>query len=232
MPSKTSKNCCTTECPPLEGVQMPLSPRPLLIASLGNPGSTYAHTLHSAGHTLIGAVAQQLGFTSFQKSPSLGKAPVSRPHPSSSTWPNGASDWTLWQSPSLMNISGRGLSQAFRAWQNGEGASESTKSDVAQLRKERGLLILLHDDLDLPLGQLKIRRGDSSARGQNGVKSAQGNMWGTPFHRIAIGIGRPVSRTSGDVSQWVLRKMTREERERVEGRAQECVELLKSLERK
>ena len=134
-----------------------------------------------------------------------------------------------------MNISGRPVSQAWKAWQTGEPApAYLSKTEAAQLRQDRGVLVILHDELDMPLGQLKQKNAGVSARGHNGVKSIQAALPKTPFVRIAVGIGRPKGRGAkepGVVSNWVLRKMTREEREKIEGKAGECVQMLKQIEK-
>ncbi|KAF2238709.1 peptidyl-tRNA hydrolase [Viridothelium virens] len=213
---------------------MPPLPRPLLIASLGNPGSTYANTLHSAGHTLLAAIAQYLNYLPFKRERVLADAPTSRRWPSAADNLNDVVDWTLWQSPSLMNVSGRPVSTAWKAWQRGAVTTTSQLDGNESVRKDRGLLVLLHDELDMPLGQLKQKKAGVSARGHNGVRSVQAALPKTPFVRIAVGIGRPDGRSakeSGVIAKWVLKKMTREERERIEGSAGECVEILKQLGR-
>ena len=88
-------------------------------------------------------------------------------------------------------------------------------------------LIILHDELELPLGQLKVKSGRSSAKGHNGIKSVQASLQGAGlfdrlggnFVRIGVGIGRPVSRERDDVSQFVLGQMTASEKEKIEGAA-------------
>lgn len=213
---------------------MPLSPRPLLIASLGNPGAAYAHTLHSAGHTLLSALAEHLKYLPFARSRVFEKALVSTPYPPSIDPKDRSTDWMLWQSPSYMNNSGRPVSTAWKAWKRGElSPAQVSQSETAQTRADRGLLVLLHDELDRPFGQLKPISAGLSARGHNGVKSVQMALPKTPFVRIAIGIGRPErnhSKESGVISDWVLRKMTREEREKINGSAGECLQILKQLE--
>ena len=78
--------------------------------------------------------------------------------------------------------------------------------------------MVLHDELEGKLGNLKRRVG-GSARGHNGIKSlvgAGGERLGADGRgtmvRIGVGIGRPVSRESEDVSDWVLRNMTAKEK--------------------
>lgn len=187
---------------------------PLLICSVGNPGSAYANTLHSAGHTVLKSLAERLGFSPWSKERTLGNGLVSRP-----AFPMGESDWTLWQSTSLMNISGSGVRSAYTQWSKG-------------LQGGEGRLVVVHDELEKPLGAVNVNlRQGASAKGHNGLKSIMGSLGGAPFVRIGLGVGRPVSRESKDVANYVMRKMTGEERAKVEGSVDEIVLRLKELER-
>ena len=110
-----------------------------------------------------------------------------------------------------MNTSGPALLKAWKNFASIHGLSSSG-------------LIILHDELELPLGQLKVKPGNSSAKGHNGIKSVQTSLQGAGlldrlgqnFLRIGVGIGRPVSREREDVSQFVLGQMTTSEREKIE----------------
>lgn len=182
-------------------------PLPLLICSVGNPGAQYANTLHSAGHTVVNKLAAHLGgYTQFSKDKSMGNGLVSR----------GSGDWTLWQSTSYMNESGKGVRAA---WMN--------FSKMA----EEGRLVIVHDELEKPLGAVSLRTAQGlSAKGHNGIKSILAHLGNTPFARIGIGIGRPTSRQSDDVARYVLRKMDANEKMAVEGCVEEVVKKLRLLE--
>jgi peptidyl-tRNA hydrolase, PTH1 family len=85
---------------------------------------------------------------------------------------------------------------------------------VARLAKSFGKPLLVHDDLDLPLGALRFRT-KGSAGGHNGVASAIAFL-GTPeFPRLKIGIGRPASKD--EVVDWVLTRCEGPDREVFEG---------------
>lgn len=185
---------------------------PLLICSVGNPGSTYANTLHSAGHTVLKKLSERLEFQPYQKSRPHGSGLVSKPLAPSDT------DWTLWQSTSLMNVSGKGVKAAHHTWAQDKPAGE-------------GRLVIVHDEMEKPLGavNLNVRQG-ASAKGHNGLKSIMASIGNVPFVRIGIGIGRPVSRESKDVANYVMRKMTPGERAKIEGSVEEVIAKLKELE--
>ncbi|EME81907.1 uncharacterized protein MYCFIDRAFT_7621, partial [Pseudocercospora fijiensis CIRAD86] len=169
----------------------------LLICSVGNPGAQYANTLHSAGHTVVNQLAAHLGgYPQFSKDKSLGNGLVSK----------GPEDWTLWQSTSYMNESGKGVRAAWMNW---------TKS--LSLADGEGRLVIVHDELEKPLGAVSLRTQQGlSAKGHNGIKSVLAHLGKLPFARIGVGIGRPTSRQSDDVARFVLRKMDPREKEAVE----------------
>lgn len=185
---------------------------PLLICSVGNPGSTFSNTLHSAGHTVMKKLSERLEFQPYQKSRPLGNGLVSKPLAPTD------SDWTLWQSTSLMNVSGKGVKTAHNTWSQDKPDGE-------------GKLVIVHDELEKPLGavNLNVRQG-ASAKGHNGLKSIMSSIGNVPFVRIGIGIGRPVSRESKDVANYVMRKMTPLEKAKIEGSVEEVIAKLKELE--
>jgi PTH1 family peptidyl-tRNA hydrolase len=181
---------------------------PLLICGIGNPGAQYANTLHSAGLTVVKALAARLGYPQFVKDRSFGNGNVSR---------QDERDWMLWQSPSYMNESGKGVAAAFR---------EFSRS------APEGRLVVIYDELERQLGTVTVRTKEgASAKGHNGLKSIMASLGGQNFVRMGVGIGRPLSRESDDVARYVLRKMTEDERKKIEGSVDEVVRRLEELER-
>ena len=166
-----------------------MAPIRLLVCSIGNPGSAYANTLHSAGHTVLNALSSSLSYPSFQNSKAYAGT-VSE-----------GSDFTLWQSPSYMNVSGTPVAKAWKQF-------------VKEGRDAK--LVVVHDELELPLGQVNVKNGSASPKGHNGLKSIKGTV-GPNFMRIGVGIGRPESREPHAVASYVLRKMTPQERFQIEG---------------
>jgi len=112
--------------------------------------------------------------------------------------------------------------------------NESGKS-VSRAMKEYGIpsgnIIVVHDDLEKPLGKIRFKEG-GSANGQNGVKSIMQHAQTSAFPRLRIGIGRPSSRDPAAVSRYVLSKFTREEQSVVEGGVVEsaCDAILQRLD--
>ncbi|KIW70675.1 hypothetical protein PV04_02920 [Phialophora macrospora] len=191
----------------------------LLIASLGNP-PPYHSTRHSVGHIVLKQLASHLNLSPLTKSKLLGYGLVS------SGADVGLPQYTLWQSASMMNISGQGTLKAWKAFTNLHPASE----DVVTA------LVVLHDELESSLGAVKLRRGESSPKGHNGIKSVQSSLksagllssMGDRFIKIGVGIGRPVSREKDDVSAWVLGQLTAAEKGKIEATTESLDAVLKS----
>jgi len=86
-------------------------------------------------------------------------------------------------------------------------SGESVVPLVQFFKLEYYNMIVLHDELDLPLGQIEFKMGGGLA-GHNGLKSIAGLSGTQDFLRLRMGIGRPVY---GDVSSWVLGNFTSDE---------------------
>jgi PTH1 family peptidyl-tRNA hydrolase len=187
----------------------PGNPFPLLICSIGNPGATYANTLHSAGHIVTSYIAQRKSHKPFTKGLS---GLVARPDNTSysfsllggfsktETGGTPEDDWTFWQSTSLMNVSGAGVKRAYNEWLR--DVRRAAGNPAAE-----GRLVVVHDELEASLGKVAIRDGGASPKGHNGLKSCQAHLGGIKWWRVAVGIGRPESRDPNVVSRYVLGKM-------------------------
>lgn len=201
---------------------------PLLVASIGNPGASFANTLHSAGHIVTSSLSHAKNYAPFQKGLS---GLVSRPQPTHLAFSltgfrrvesehDVYEDWTFWQSTSLMNVSGNGVKRAYNEWLR-EIRRQSGESTL------QGRLVVVHDELESALGKVTIRDGAASAKGHNGIKSCQQQLAGVKWWRIGVGIGRPESRDPNVVSKYVLGKMTAFQRSQLEKTA---VPVFKALE--
>jgi PTH1 family peptidyl-tRNA hydrolase len=204
---------------------------PLLVCSIGNPGSAYANTLHSAGHILTSYIAGRKSYKPFTKGLS---GQVSKPDTSTMAFAGivqgfrrteGApvtidEDWTMWQSTSLMNVSGRGVQRAYAEWLQGVRRKYGNA-------KIEGRLVVVHDELESALGKVTVKDGAASSKGHNGLKSCQASLGKTKWWRVGVGIGRPDSREPDVVAKYVLRKMTGNERNALENSA---VGVFKALE--
>lgn len=103
-----------------------------------------------------------------------------------------------------MNVSGAGVAAAWRQFQK-EGRGEQAK------------LVVVHDELELAVGMVKVKQGSASPKGHNGLKSINDSIKGADYTRIGVGIGRPESRDPNVVAGYVLRKMSAQDRAKIEG---------------
>lgn len=125
-----------------------------------------------------------------------------------------------------MNVSGQGTLKAWKAFTSLHPASADAVT----------ALVILHDELESPSGAIKLRRGESSPKGHNGIKSVQSSLksagllpaMGERFIKIGVGIGRPVSREKDDVSAWVLGQLTAAEKAKIEAASESLSAVLNS----
>jgi peptidyl-tRNA hydrolase, PTH1 family len=155
-----------------------------LVAGLGNPGARYAETRHNVGAMVTGRLATRLGGR-FRKVRFL---PIELAEARHGTVPV-----LLTQPGTWMNDSGPPI------------ASLARKRGVAPER-----LVVVHDEIDLPLGAMRIKRGGSTA-GHHGLDSIVAALRSPEFFRIRIGVGRP-SRRDQNVD-FVLDRFSKRERE-------------------
>lgn len=170
---------------------MALAPRKLLICSLGNP-VPYRNTRHSAGHILAELITTSLSYPSFS---------VDRAYGGLVSQPLYDTPYTFFQSPSLMNISGKPVRNAWMRFQ----------AELTPAERERALLVVMHDELEKEMGKVKVKMQGSHG-GHNGVRSCIELIKGE-FVRIGVGIGRPESRGVKAVTTHVLGRVLAWERE-------------------
>ena len=152
-----------------------------ILVGLGNPGPRYAQTRHNCGFALVEALLRLAEREGHVESLNGGKF-------SCKMWsvrlPSLCGTWLAVMPQTFMNLSGQCV-QPLLAWH----------------KLEARHLLVVHDELDIPPGQLRFKLGGGNA-GHNGLKSIT-QMLGTPdFYRLRIGIGRPPYRD--DVTNWVL----------------------------
>ena len=177
-------------------------PRMKVIVGLGNPGREYEATRHNVGWWLVDLLARRWHFEPWKKDgDSL-----------SSTGLVGTKKVKLMKPQTFMNLSGSVLRPALR--RVGFVVAED--------------LLVIVDELAVPAGEFRLRAA-GSAGGHNGLKSVEAHTQTQTYPRLRVGI-RPVDerRAIGDMADFVLHTMPRDERELVEavfGRAAQAVEL-------
>ena len=172
-----------------------------LIVGLGNPGDKYADTRHNAGEWLIARLARRFNLTLNAENKFFGNV--------GKTLMNGKEIRFLVPT-TFMNLSGKAV---------------GALANFYRIKPEE--ILVLHDELDLPPGSVKLKLGGGHG-GHNGLKdivAALGNN--NNFYRLRIGIGHPGHRDL--VAGYVLNKPSPSEREALEkalDEAANCVELL------
>merc|ERR1711881_221595 len=215
--------------PPSLPEPMPLFPSssapkliPVFVASLGNP-QPYLNTLHSAGHTVLTAIAATERYQPWRPF-SGGKLATSTS--SSFSFLSGFSATSssnalpaLWKCGAVMNVSGPAVKKAYAKWKVENGIADG-----------EGRLVIVHDELERELGSVSVRTDHkASARGHNGLKSVMASMPHEKFIRIGVGIGRPASRERDAVSNYVLRKTKPNEVAALEGAAREVSRVIAEI---
>jgi peptidyl-tRNA hydrolase, PTH1 family len=93
-------------------------------------------------------------------------------------------------------------------------AGQSVGPARGDLRVEPGRILVIHDEIDLPFGDIRVRLGGGLA-GHNGLKSLKAALGTADFHRVRIGVGRPPTTDPDRVAAYVLGKF-REPRDEVQ----------------
>ncbi len=171
-----------------------------LIVGLGNPGTEYERTRHNVGFWWVDGAARKLGASLKHDRAYHGLlARVNRPE--------GA--LFLLEPQTYMNLSGKSVAALARFF-------KIAASDI----------LIVHDEIDLPPGQMKLKLGGGVA-GHNGLKDLQAVLGSADFWRLRIGVGHPGNRD--EVADWVLRKPSPEHRELIESCVERSLDALELL---
>lgn len=169
-----------------------------LVVGLGNPGAAYAHTKHNVGFEVTDQLASRWHVRLDKKK--LGGLLAETTFADKRV--------VLCQPQTFMNLSGECVSQLVRWY----------KTPLERL-------LVVYDDIDLPVAHLRMRQSGSAGT-HNGMRSIIGQLPGQNFPRLRVGVGAPPP--GWDLVRWVLaRCQTREEQSAMDEafqRAAECVE--------
>ncbi len=169
-----------------------------LIVGLGNPGERYALTRHNLGARVVEAAASRWAVTLRPAGP------------------------TVWQRGRVGSYE---VALASRlTWMNQAGLAVKGLLDELALSPQD--LVLVHDDLDLAPGRLRIKRLGGSG-GHNGVLSILTALETSQFCRLKVGIGRPAP--GEDSAEYVLAPFSPEERALVDSTVEQAVLALECL---
>ena len=172
-----------------------------VIVGLGNPGEKYERTRHNAGYWWVDAIA-------------AAKHAAWKRETKFSGWTTrieeGGHDFWLLKPATYMNESGRSVAALLRFY-----------------RIEPGNLLVVHDELDLPPGTVKLKKGGGTG-GHNGLTDIVEHLGTKDFWRLRVGIGHPGDKNK--VADYVLDKARREEQEAIDPPFDRSLDLLSRLE--
>ena len=161
-----------------------------MVAGLGNPGDEYAATRHNAGFCAIDILAQQAGVSYWKNQAGAEVAVINVNDPEEE---GGKREVVLVKPQSYMNTSGGPISKL-----------------CAQYKVNPEELLVIHDELDIPAGDVRVKVGGGHA-GHNGLRSIIDKMGSRDFSRIRTGIGNPPGRMA--VADFVLKQFRPKELE-------------------
>jgi peptidyl-tRNA hydrolase, PTH1 family len=180
-----------------------------LVVGLGNPGNEYAGTPHNVGFDVADALAERwsLGrpkerFKGLLAEGRAGRSPADSFGAASPGDPPdgvlaGASDADSPRAATTLRVA----VLTPQTYMNDAGRSVGPARGSFKLPLERVLVV--HDEIDLPFGEVRIRVGGGLA-GHNGLKSIKKELGGADFARVRVGVGRPSSTDPEIVSGYVL----------------------------
>ena len=171
-----------------------------LVVGLGNPGIQYENTRHNAGFQVIDALGERVGF------------PVQRLrfHALTNTVTLGEQGVLVMKPVTYMNLSGQAVGEAARFY---------------QIPPDH--ILVISDDVDLPPGKLRIRKG-GSAGGHNGLKSVIQHLGTDQFPRLKVGVGSK-PHPDYDMADWVLGKCQGRDKDAVDQAVQRAAEAVEYL---
>ncbi|MSO44106.1 MAG: aminoacyl-tRNA hydrolase [Thermoleophilia bacterium] len=148
-----------------------------VVVGLGNPGTRYARTRHNAGQRVVEGLAEHLGAGRFAARYGARYVDARGPH----------GPLALLIPTTYMNDSGSSVGPA-----------------AGSLHVAPDQVLVVHDDIDLPFGIVRGKRGGGHG-GHNGLRSIIEGLGGADFLRVRVGVGRPPAGFPGDEADWVLR---------------------------
>jgi peptidyl-tRNA hydrolase, PTH1 family len=170
-----------------------------VIVGLGNPGRTYARSRHNAGFRVVLRLAERHGVavTTRKFGALTGRGAVAR-------------------RPALL-----ALPQTFM-----NASGEAVAPLLGYFRAEPADLVVVHDDVDLAFGRLKLKQGGGTG-GHKGLASLVGQLGTDAFVRVRVGIGRP--EPVGDVTDWVLERFSPDEEAALDAIVEEAADAVEAV---
>jgi peptidyl-tRNA hydrolase, PTH1 family len=172
---------------------------PGLVVGLGNPGPKYADTRHNVGFAVVERLAARAG-ERFKAHRGLADVAETR---------LAGTRVVLAKPRSYMNVSGGPVASVLKYY-----------------GVDPGSLVVVHDDLDLGFGTIRVKLGGGEG-GHNGLRSISQSLGTRDYLRARFGIGRPPGRQ--DPADFVLRRFSSAERTEVELAVELCADAVEAL---
>jgi len=154
----------------------------IIVVGLGNPGKKYSNSRHNAGWMVLDTLTGKIDWKDNEKAQAFVYATELENKEVELLKPN-----------TFMNNSGIAVAYALK-------------------KHPKSRLIVVHDDKDIPLGEIRVQH-DRSAAGHNGVKSIIEHIGTQNFTRVRIGIAPSNPQSIEDTADFVLDKFTKEEKD-------------------
>ena len=167
---------------------------------LGNPGSEYERSRHNSGADTVELLSRRHG----------GKLKRDRAKALTTEVELGGRRLALAIPTTYYNESGLAVAALAR------------RHDIDDLSR----IVIVHDELDLPVGKLKVKLGGGLA-GNNGLRSVKAHLHGDEFARVRIGVGKPPGRQLG--ADHVLRRPGKAEREALDTTIEEAADAVEMI---
>ena len=173
----------------------------MLVVGLGNPGEEYARSRHNVGAEVVAELAARHG----------GRLKLAKRERALAT---------------DVTIAGRRVTLAFpQTYMNDSGESVRLlmrHHDIADVSD----IVIVHDELDLPVGRLKVKDGGGLA-GHNGLRSLKQHLHSDAFLRVRIGVGKPPSKDRG--ADHVLKRVSKADRAELDVVVQEAADAVEAI---
>ncbi|MEY4314101.1 MAG: hypothetical protein RIS93_681 [Actinomycetota bacterium] len=168
-----------------------------LVIGLGNPGAEYEKTRHNIGQFVLESLAAGNKFSAHKSRMEISEVKC------------GSDILVLAKS---------------RGYMNETGGPVKALADFYKIEIDK--IIVIHDELDLPFNNLRIKQGGGD-NGHNGLKSLTSSLSSAEYYRIRMGIGRPIG--DQDPADFVLKPFSREEKKEIQEFTQRGADAVESL---
>lgn len=170
-----------------------------LVAGLGNPGPSYSGNRHNAGFMVLDVLAARAGgrFKSHKARADVFEGRL---------------------------VGERVVLGKPRTYMNESGGPVKALCDFYKVPVER--LIVVHDELDIPYGAIRLKRGGGD-NGHNGLRSITRSLGDKEYHRVRFGVGRPPGRM--DAAAFVLRDFSGTERKELDLNVERAADAVEAL---